>query len=59
MNINNLYKYVKDHLIYWGFFPADYEEKEITVTYPNYMRLFNDKQIKELAKIFNKHPKFK
>lgn len=63
--INKIFEYVKDHLIHFGFYPADCatytdggEEKEIEI-YPNYISLFTPHQIMELDNIFINHPDYK
>jgi hypothetical protein len=52
----NLFEYVKDHVEHFGFFPCDYEDFKTgeVIVYPEYMDLFNNKQIKKLTSIFNK-----
>jgi hypothetical protein len=56
----NLFQYVKDHLDYFGFYPADFENIKTNeiIKYPLYMKLFNQKQIIVLTKIYNKHEEY-
>ena len=61
MIVKNIFMYVKDHVEHFGFFPADYEDikTEKIIEYPNYMKLFSSKQIKQLSQIFNNFEEYK